>query len=135
MAFYAIHESAGLTILVVALLRLLGAWRIRRRLCRSMSRSRCGRRPAGAPALYLVLILQPVLGFLATNAWGFPLRGETAYLGFIDLPKFMEPNTAGRVVQARTARRLVHPGAAGAAYRRGDLPPGDPPRRHAAADV
>jgi len=25
-------------------------------------------------ALYIVLLVQPVLGFLATNAWGFPLR-------------------------------------------------------------
>ena len=40
--------------------------------------------------LYLLLILQPVLGFFATNAWGFPLRGRSAYLGFIELPKFME---------------------------------------------
>jgi cytochrome b561 len=33
-----------------------------------------------------------VLGFLATNAWGFPMRGQTAYLGLIDLPKFMAAN-------------------------------------------
>jgi cytochrome b561 len=41
-------------------------------------------------ALYGLLILQPVFGFLATNAWGFPMRGATAYLGFIEFPKFME---------------------------------------------
>jgi len=41
-------------------------------------------------SLYTLLIVQPLLGFFATNAWGFPLRGQTAYLGFIDLPKFME---------------------------------------------
>jgi cytochrome b561 len=41
-------------------------------------------------SLYALLILQPILGFMATNAWGFPMRGATAYLGFIEFPKFME---------------------------------------------
>ena len=95
MPFYAIHESAGLTILFVAIARL--AWRLR---------NPPPPHPAHLPApmrigaeavhhlLYLMLIVQPILGFLATNAWGFPLRGETAYLGFIHLPKFMEANEA-----------------------------------------
>ncbi|MFC7541513.1 cytochrome b [Siccirubricoccus deserti] len=44
--------------------------------------------------------MQPVLGFVATNAWGFPLRGATAYLGFIDFPVVMEKNVAlAEVVQ------------------------------------
>jgi cytochrome b561 len=93
MAFYAIHESAGLTILLVAILRLV--WR---------RVSPPPALPAHVPvpmrkvaaavhhALYALLILQPILGFLATNAWGFPLQGQTAYLGFIDLPKYMEAN-------------------------------------------
>ena len=93
MAFYAIHESAGLTILFVALARLV--WRLR---------NPPPPHPADLPApmrigaaavhhlLYVMLILQPILGFFATNAWGFPLREETAYLGFIHLPKFMEAN-------------------------------------------
>jgi len=51
--------------------------------------------------LYALLLLQPVLGFVATNAWGFPLQGATAYLGFIDFPKFMEANEDfAAVVQA-----------------------------------
>ncbi len=91
MPFYAIHESAGLTILFVAVARLV--WRLR---------NPAPPHPAHLPApmrigaaavhhlLYLMLIVQPVLGFFATNAWGFPLREETAYLGFIHLPKFME---------------------------------------------
>jgi cytochrome b561 len=45
-------------------------------------------------AFYALLILQPILGFFATNAWGFPLQGATAYLGFINLPKFMATNEA-----------------------------------------
>jgi cytochrome b561 len=88
---YAIHESAGLTILFVAILRLL--WR------------RLNPPPTPAAhlpvlmrrasdfvhhALYAMLIIQPIMGFIATNAWGFPLQGATAYLGIFDLPKFMD---------------------------------------------
>jgi len=91
MAFYAIHESAGLTILFVAIARIL--WK---------RRNPPPPHPANLPApmriaatathhtLYALLIIQPILGFLATNAWGFPMRGRTAYLGLIDMPKFME---------------------------------------------
>ena len=55
--------------------------------------------------LYAALIVQPTLGFVATNAQGFPLRGETAYLGLIDFPKFMEANkaVADAVQSAHTA--------------------------------
>ena len=93
MAFYAIHESAGLTILIVALARL--AWRLRNPpppLPPSIPMPLQKASAAVHHLLYALLILQPILGFVATNAWGFPLRGETAYLGFIDLPKFMETN-------------------------------------------
>jgi cytochrome b561 len=92
MAFYAIHESAGLTIFAVALARLL--WRIahppppNERIPREMARMA----EAVHYALYAALIAQPVLGFFATNAFGFPLQGATAYLGYFDLPKFMEAN-------------------------------------------
>ena len=94
MAFYAIHESAGLTILFAAIARIL--WKTRNPppphpedlppLMRSAA-------TATHHGLYALLILQPILGFLATNAWGFPMQGRTAYLGFIDLPKFMEAST------------------------------------------
>jgi cytochrome b561 len=91
MAFYAIHESAGLTILLVALARLLWRWR-HPPPAHPADLPPLMRRAAEAThhALYALLILQPVMGFLATNAWGFPLQGRTAYLGLIDLPKFME---------------------------------------------
>lgn len=91
MPFYALHESLGLLILGLALARL--AWRgfspppaLPDHLPRPM------RLAAGAVhhALYAALIAQPLLGFLTTNAYGFPLQGETAFLGFIDLPRFME---------------------------------------------
>ena len=91
MGFYALHESAGLTILFVALARLAWRWlspppsqpNDMPKMLRTAS-------TAVHHALYGLLILQPVLGFLATNAWGFPMRGATAYLGFIEFPKFME---------------------------------------------
>lgn len=92
LSFYTLHESTGLVILTLALMRL--AWRLR-----NPPPPLPGHIP---PVLrqtaqhlhslfYGVLILQPLLGFFTTNAYGFPLRGETAFLGFIDLPKFMEP--------------------------------------------
>ena len=91
MGFYALHESAGLTILFVALARL--AWRRLSpppSLPHDMPKLMRTTSTAVHHALYAMLILQPLLGFLATNAWGFPMQGATAYLGFIELPKFME---------------------------------------------
>jgi len=91
MGFYALHESAGLTILFVALARL--AWRRLSpppSLHNDMPKLMRTTSTAVHHALYALLILQPLLGFLATNAWGFPMQGATAYLGFIELPKFME---------------------------------------------
>ncbi len=87
MVFYAIHESAGLTILMVAIARLAWRWLspppplhesipAHMRLAATVVHH----------ALYAILIIQPLLGFFATNAWGFPVQGETAYLGFIDIP-------------------------------------------------
>ena len=91
MGFYALHESAGLTILFVALARL--AWRRLSpppSLPHDMPKLMRTTSTAVHHELYALLILQPLLGFLATNAWGFPMQGATAYLGFIELPKFME---------------------------------------------
>ena len=91
MALYALHESAGLTILFVAIARLAWRWlspppslpNDMPKLFRTIS-------TAVHHSLYGLLILQPIFGFLATNAWGFPMRGATAYLGFVEFPKFME---------------------------------------------
>lgn len=80
---YFIHENLGVTIWLLVLARL--AWR---RLHPPPPL------PAGMPgwmqraahathaALYVLLLVQPVLGFLATNAFGFPL----AYFGLVPLP-------------------------------------------------
>jgi cytochrome b561 len=98
-SFYALHESAGLLILFLAVARL--AWRgfsappalpdhIPARMRAAAS--------AVHHALYAALILQPLLGFLTTNAYGFPMQGATAFLGFIDMPKFMEANETLAIV-------------------------------------
>ena len=90
MLFYAIHESAGLTLLLVAVARLV--WR---RLHpppphpEGMPRVLRGAATGVHHAFYAMLIIQPLLGFFMTNAFGFPMRGATAYLGLIDMPKFM----------------------------------------------
>lgn len=91
MAFYTLHESLGLLMWLLVLLRL--GWRLRHPPPAM---------PAHIPAfirtgaenthraLYAVLLVQPVLGFLTTNAYGFPQRDATAFLGLINLPKIME---------------------------------------------
>lgn len=91
MGFYAIHESAGLTILFAALARIL--WKMLHPPPPHPAELPAIMRQAATAThhgLYALLIIQPLLGFFATNAWGFPLRDQTAYLGFIHLPKFME---------------------------------------------
>jgi cytochrome b561 len=93
MVFYAIHESAGVTLFLVVAARF--AWRLTHPappLPDHIPRALRVVANAVHHTLYAALLLQPVLGFLTTNAFGFPLRGETAYLGFINLPEFMEKN-------------------------------------------
>ncbi len=92
-ALYAIHESAGLTLFAVAVLRIV--WRLMHRPPALPDSVPAPMRRAAAVVhhtLYAALILQPILGFMATNAWGFPMAGSTAYLGLFNLPKFMEAN-------------------------------------------
>lgn len=95
MAFYTLHESLGLLVLALALARL--AWRL-------------GHPPPPLPdhmpalermgaeathrLFYVLLVAQPLLGFLTTNAYGFPQRDATAFLGFIDFPQIMEARPA-----------------------------------------
>jgi cytochrome b561 len=90
LRFYTVHESLGLLVLLLALMRL--TWRLRHAPPDRSYLPPLERRGSDAVhiALYVALIVQPVLGFLTTNAYGFPQQGATAFLGFIDLPKFME---------------------------------------------
>lgn len=91
LMFYAIHESLGLTILFLAIARL--AWR---RISPPPPLPDHLPRPMRVAAtathhlLYAALIIQPLLGFFTTNAFGFPQQGATAFLGLFDLPKFMD---------------------------------------------
>ena len=89
-SFYGLHESIGLILLFVAIARL--SWRLLNKPPATPNHMPANMRAAAATvhyALYALLILQPLLGFFMTNAYGFPQQGATAFLGFIDLPKFM----------------------------------------------
>lgn len=74
MRLYNLHESFGLVVFALVFIRLLARWlnppppwphdtpggvRVAARISHAL--------------LYVLLILMPVSGFLATNAWGFPL--------------------------------------------------------------
>lgn len=80
---YNIHESLGIVVLLLMLARL--AWR---RASPPPPLPDSIAPPARLAAhvvhigLYAVLIAQPVIGFIGTNAWGFPL----AVFGVIPLP-------------------------------------------------
>ena len=91
MSFYTLHESLGLLVLLLSVARLMWRWRHTPPALPSHIPAMI-RLGAGTvhSLLYVVLIVQPVLGFFTTNALGFPQQGETAFLGFINLPKFME---------------------------------------------
>ncbi|MCI0754183.1 cytochrome b [Teichococcus vastitatis] len=74
LRLYNIHESLGLTLLLLTLARL--AWRRRHPpppVHPPLPPVLHGVAFANHAALYALLIAQPVVGFLATNAWGFPL--------------------------------------------------------------
>ena len=91
MQFYTLHESLGLPMFTLAAARL--TWRLTHAAPPLPDTIPLTiRRGAGAVhvLLYTALIVQPVLGFFTTNALGFPQQGATAFLGFIDLPKFMD---------------------------------------------
>lgn len=91
MSFYTVHESLGVLMLMLSAARL---WWRRAHPAPAMPSHIGGLERAGATSvhalLYVLLITQPVLGFFTTNAHGFPQRDATAFLGFINLPKFME---------------------------------------------
>ena len=82
LRLYNIHESFGVTVFALTLARLWVRWR-----------NPPPPLPADLPAvmklgaavnhaaLYVLLIVQPVVGFLNTNAWGFPL----AWFGLVPI--------------------------------------------------
>ena len=91
MAFYTLHESLGLLMLALSAARL--SWRLTHQPPPMDPQVSAMERAAATTVhslLYVLLIVQPLLGFFTTNAYGFPQRDATAFLGFINLPKFME---------------------------------------------
>ena len=71
---YDIHESTGVVVFVVVVVRL--ARRLRNPPAPLPSRIPALFRIVGGAnhaVLYALLLIQPITGFLATNAWGFPL--------------------------------------------------------------
>ena len=83
LRLYNIHESLGVIVFVLMLIRVLNRYR-----------NPPPPLPEGTPAvihlaahvshvsLYVLLVLMPVIGFLATNSWGFPL----SVFGVLPLP-------------------------------------------------
>lgn len=88
LRLYNLHESLGVVLFGVTVARLAWRWRVGTPVLPAGVPAV----PAGAPTvpagmsalarvmagavhglMYAVLLVQPVVGFLATNAWGFPL--------------------------------------------------------------
>jgi cytochrome b561 len=91
LRLYTIHESTGVVVFLLVLARLL------RRLANPPAplplhvpgHFRTAAR-ANHALLYAVLLMQPVIGFLDTNAWGFPLQ----WAGLIEIPSPIGKNEA-----------------------------------------
>ena len=75
MRLYNIHESFGIVVFALVLVRLVYRW-LNPPPAWPPGTSAWVRLFAGLShtSLYALLILMPVTGFLATNAWGFPLK-------------------------------------------------------------
>lgn len=72
---YNIHESLGVIVFALTIVRLLTRWRNPPPHLPPDTPTliqQCAR--VNHLSLYAVLLLMPVIGFLATNAWGFPLK-------------------------------------------------------------
>ncbi len=94
MRFYQIHESLGALVFLLTLARL--GWRLRHPPPPHPAIPAPMALAAGAvhALLYGALLAQPLLGFIGSNAWGFPMAGPTAFLGFINQPPFMAKDEA-----------------------------------------
>ena len=82
--------------------------------------------------LYVTLIVQPILGFLTTNAYGFPLL----WFGEVQVwsPIGKNPTLAPLLKSAHIATGWAHPGAVRPPHGWRGVPPCHPPRRHALPD-
>jgi cytochrome b561 len=85
------HESTGFTLLLLTLLRL--AWRAAHPAPALPADLPANLRVAAHgnhAALYVLLVVQPIVGFLATNAWGFPFK----WWGVVPIPSPIGQNEA-----------------------------------------
>ncbi|SON57610.1 Cytochrome b561-like protein 2 [Hartmannibacter diazotrophicus] len=72
LTFYMVHESLGFLILWLMLARLVVRLFVKPPPHLPMPALQRGVADTVHWSLYAALIIQPILGFLATNAWGFP---------------------------------------------------------------
>ena len=131
---YDIHESTGVAIFALVLLRLLHRVAsppapLPSRVPRAMRFAA----HANHALLYAMLLVQPVLGFLDTNAWGFPLT----WAGLVRLPSPIGHNET--IAPLLSALHWYGAAAAAGADRRPSARRGvsraDPARRRGAADA
>jgi cytochrome b561 len=89
LAMYARHKSVGITILVLALIRLLWRWANPTpslpTTLKPYERTLAGITHFG---LYLLLFAMPLTGWMMTSARGFPV----SWFGFFQLPDFVPKN-------------------------------------------
>jgi len=88
---YDLHESTGVVLFLVVLLRLLRRWAnppapLPSRLPATVRLAA----HANHVLLYAVLLIQPLVGLLDTNAWGFPL----VWAGLVPIPSPIDKNEA-----------------------------------------
>jgi cytochrome b561 len=83
LRLYNIHESTGVTILALTVFRLL--WRARHPpppIHPPLPPAMALAAHLNHAGLYAILLTMPIVGFLATNAWGFPL----SWFGLVPIP-------------------------------------------------
>jgi cytochrome b561 len=89
LEIYAVHKSIGITIALLAALRL--AWRLSNPPPPLPASMRPWERKAAHVVhalLYLMLFVQPLIGFLQSNAANFPV----VWWGFLPLPPLIGPD-------------------------------------------
>jgi cytochrome b561 len=94
---YALHKSFGILLLTLALLRLLWRWADRRPMAEPSSRLTVLLAAGMVVALYALMFLMPLSGWLFNSASGFPLR----WFSLVNLPALVAPDP-GIKVFART---------------------------------
>jgi len=99
---YALHKSTGLTVLALALLRL--AWRLRDPRPRDVPMPPWQAAAARGVhvALYVLMLVIPLSGWLFNSAAGFPLQ----WFGMFNLPSL----TGGRDDALKAAAHALHEG-------------------------